>query len=456
MSQPCWTRFAVNPIQAARRDNMQSFTPRTTRRQFLGLGLGLAAQLPGCAPPGSGAGHFVDLSQVSNLAAGDGNAALEPALPASNASDPFAPLRRGLATVPRRDGRVAILQLGDSHTAGPVMVSRLRTLFQDRYGGLGPGRLAPGAAPRYYRPGLVQIEQTGPWQPASALRSSTPGPFGVTCHRLSTADEGSTIRLRSTEAQGFDRLMVDVWMQPGGGRMRIGVDGAWSPAIPTAGPGRPYRIVIDLPGRHRDAAVEVLGGGPVALLSWGVDRRGAGVMVEGHGVNGATIDMLGHLDPAILRRDLAAIPPALIILAFGTNEAADASTTEDGYAARLADKLRLVKQMSPGSGILLLGAPDSGRRGGGPGSCRGVRPLPSLAEVQSAQRRVARAERVGYWDWAQEVTRGVCQLNALSGGAAPMMQRDHVHFTADGYRLTADRLFEYLMRQVAPAATRAA
>ncbi len=430
---------------------MQSFTPRTTRRQILGLGLGLATQLPGCAPGASRPGHFLDLSQVSDLGAGDGNAALEEALPVNTTPDPFGPLRRGLSTVPRRDGRVTILQLGDSHTAGPVLVSRLRTLFQDRYGGLGPGRLAPGSAPSHYRPGLVQIEQSGPWQAASALRSSTPGPFGVACYRLSTADAGAAIRLRSTESQGFDRLMVDVWMQPGGGRMRIGVDGAWSPPIRTAGPGRPYRVVIDLPGRHQDAAVETLGDGPVGLLSWGVDRRGTGVMVEGHGVNGATIDMLGHLDPTILRRDLAAIPPALIILAFGTNEAADASTTEEGYAARLTEKLRMVKQMAPGSGILLLGAPDSGRRGGGPGSCRGVRPLPSLAEVQSAQRRVARAERVGYWDWAQEVTRGVCQLNALANGASPLMQRDHVHFTADGYRLTADRLFAYLMRQVAPA-----
>jgi len=198
----------------------------------------------------------------------------------------------------------------------------------------------------------------------------------------------------------------------------------------------------------------VMGDGPVDLLGWGVDRRGSGVLVEGHGVNGATIDMLGNLDQGILRRDLAAAPPALIILAFGTNEAADSSMTEDAYTARLTEKVRMLKRLSPGSGILLLGAPDSGRSASGPGSCRGVRPLPSLDEVQAAQRRVAQAERIGHWDWAREITGGVCRLSGLSQASPPLMQRDHVHFTADGYRLTAERLYEYIVRQATTPATR--
>lgn len=436
---------------------MQSFTAFSTRRQALGIGFGLTGAVTGCAPS-NGAPNTGQFAALARLSAQDRDAVMEAPLQVSAAAtgDPYAPLRRALADVSRRDGRATVLQIGDSHTAGAAWTGRLRSLFQDRYGAVGPGRLAPGAPHRWYRPNLVQLEQTGNWQGTSALRSSTPGPFGLACYRLSGAEPGSVIRLRSTESQGFDRLMIDLWLQPGGGEARLGVDGQWSPAFRTAGPGRAHRIVIDLPGRHQEAALEILGGGPVDLLDWGVDRRGPGVLVEGHGVSGATIDMLGNLDQRILQRDLAAAPPALIILAFGTNEAAGAGLTEDGYAAKVVDRIRMVKRLSPGSGILLVGAPDTGRPGHGPGSCQGVRPLPSLEEVQAAQRRAARAERVGYWDWAQEVTGGVCRLGALAQGSPAIMQRDHVHFTADGYRLTAERMFEHIMRQVSAPQTRSA
>ena len=216
---------------------MQSFRIFSTRRQALGLGLGLASQLAGCGPAGAARGApYVRLAELANISPADADPVLEDPLPVSVGADPFAPLRRALTGLPRRDGRASILQLGDSHTAAPFLVGRLRTLFQDRFGAVGPGRLAPGSAPRSYRPGLVQLEQSGPWQSTSALRSSNPGPFGVACYRLRAAEPGAVIRLRSTESQGFQRLMVDLWMQPGGGRMRIGVDGSWSPYFRTAGP----------------------------------------------------------------------------------------------------------------------------------------------------------------------------------------------------------------------------
>ena len=271
---------------------MQNFTAQTTRRQALGIGFGLTGALAGCAPAG-GASSYVHLAALGAMSARDPDAQMEAPLPVSAAAasaDPYAPLRQALADVPRRGGRATILQLGDSPTAGAAWGGRLRSPFQARYGAVGPGRLAPGMAHRYYRPALVQVEQAGGWQAASALRSSTPGPFGVALYRLSSAEAGSVVRLRSTEVQGFDRLMLDFWMQPGGGQARVGVDGQWSPVFRTTGAGQAHRIILELPGRHQEAALEVMGGGPVDLLDWGVDRRGAGVLVEGHGVVGATIE----------------------------------------------------------------------------------------------------------------------------------------------------------------------
>ncbi len=444
---------------------MKSIAAVRGRRDVLSqLGLGLA--LSAC-DTGSGrkaapvAGSF---RSVTELAAWRPDWSVMPAVETvpwtASPSQPLAPLAQALAQLAqgRAQQPVLVLQFGDSHTAANFFSSRLRALFQARYGAVGPGRMSPGgAAPSYTRPPQVQVEQQGQWQAASALRASTPGPFGVAGWRLRGQGAGSRLVLRSTEPDGFDRFTLDVLVQPEGGSFRLALDGETGPQLRAAGAlRRRAPIPMELPHRYREVVVELVGDGPVDLLGWGVERRGAGVLVEGHGINGATIDMLGNMDQEILGGDLAARPPALILLAYGTNEAVDPALTEDAYASVLTERVRALKRMAPRSGIMLLGAPDSARRArGGAGStaCRGWQPLPGLAAVKAAQRRVARAESLGYWDWAEVTGGDTCALDALTRSAPRLVQDDHVHLTADGYRASAERLFQHLMRPATLANT---
>lgn len=417
------------------------------------------AALTGCdsareANAGLGsATSFRSLAELSGWRGPAEAASMPPALlqNVSLAGPPLAPLQRALAGLSQgRRQPVSIIQLGDSHTASPVLVPRLRELFQARYGGLGPGRLPPGAGPRFWRTSLVQVEQQGQWTGTTALRAGTPGPFGIAAYRLRGEGAGSRIVLRSTEREGFDHFRVEVMLRPGAGSFRLLVDGEPpSPNLPTHRPEPLYRPLEYTPARrHHEVALELVGDGPVDFLGWGIERRGAGVLVEGFGINGATIDMLGHMDQEMLRMALAARGPSLIILAFGTNEAVSGSIMESEYAAQLSERVRLLKRMAPGAGILIMGAPDAGRRARG-SPCDGWAPLPGLQAVRAAQRRVARAEGAEFWDWSA-ITAGACGFHNATRSNPPLMAADHVHFTADGYRLTAERLFAHLTGGAAP------
>ncbi len=434
--------------------------PRSRRETIaqLGLGLMLAACDPGGARGGAlgGAGSFRALRDLSAWRPGWQAAAWEP-LPVVAGGGPLATFQAAMAQLAAGRSRqpVLVVQFGDSHTIGPYFVGRLREMLQERFGALGPGRLPPGQAPRYWRPPLAQVQQEGNWSASTALRSAGNGPFGMVGYRLHGEGEGSRITLRSTEQQGFDRFFMDVLVQPGGGSFRLGLDGEMSPPLRASSPVVARApLPMDLPRRYHEVTLELVGDGPVDLLGWGVERRGPGVLVEGHGINGATIDMLGNLDQRLLAEDLANRPPALIILAYGTNEAVNPDITEDAYAAQLTARVRALRQMAPHSSFLLVGAPDSARRvprraPPPPGACHGWAPLPGLAAVKAAQQRVAAAEGCAFWDWA-EVTGGICQLHALTQATPRLVQDDHIHLSADGYRASAERLFARLSGALPP------
>lgn len=387
----------------------------------------------------------------------------EGVLPVSTGGDAFAPLGAALRSIQRgdRDARALVMLIGDSHTAGPVMGEHLRSLFQSRFGAIGVGRLSPGRAQRYFNPSSVAIGQTGEWTARNALRASSPGPFGLTGYRLSGSGAGDIITLRSDELEGFDRVHLAMLAGPESGSFRLRVDGNWiGPATLKAARPEFRPVFLDVPAASREIAIELVGDGQVELLGWGFDRRGRGVLVEAFGINGATLSTLENRDPEILRRELAARPPALLILEFGTNEATDPDFDGEAYAAALTRQIQRLRQILPRSGILLMGVPDAGRpvrlppvrRGRRlvphrqPTGCAAATPLVALSRVRAVQRAVAQSQRVGFFDWSAEVTHSTCRLQALASGDNPLMRGDFVHFTPDGYRLTAEKLHAHILR----------
>ncbi|MGE0716821.1 MAG: GDSL-type esterase/lipase family protein [Alphaproteobacteria bacterium] len=376
--------------------------------------------------------------------------ALPPRRPAMG-GDALAPFYDALAqTEARRAGEpLSIVVLGDSHTAGPYFAGRLRERFQERFGSAGPGAMPPGQAQRGYRNARVEIRQTGTWTGASSLRTTTPGPFGLALHRLRSDEPGSTITATAQEPAGFEKLEASVVRFPDAGAVRVLADGCPLATIATAGGGGASRLVASLPPHTVEVALETVDG-PVELLGWRL-TRGRGAVLESHGVNGAQMSMLGNLDPEILAGELRSRDPALIIVAFGTNEAFSTDLTEQRYRASLEERLGQLRRAAPRAAVLVVGPPDSaiaarpapGRKGRRPAGCGWGEP-PNLAMVKSVQRRVAHDLGLPYWDWSR-LTKGACGVNAMARRDPPLAYRDRVHFTADGYAQAADALFRFLM-----------
>lgn len=351
---------------------------------------------------------------------------------------------------------VHILQIGDSHTAGDMITNGLRTRLQARYGHGGRGVLAAGRPYSGYITWGVTASQSQGWSVNALYGRGHDGqgpPIGLAGFTQTAWRAGERLGIATDSGEhDFDRMVVCALTRPGAGTvsLRLGEEAqTWSLAAP--GQGAACRTIeADRP--VSSASVTTLGDGPVSITSFGTFRRSGGVVVSNLGVVGAQLQHLERADDGVVRQELAAWRPDLIILAFGTNEGFSTRASTSDYEAGLRGQVaRIRRQAGRDVPIMLLGAPDAASRSSGIGAgCGSGWYTPSfLGQVRSVQRRVARELGLGFWDWEQAMG-GRCAARAWQSQG--MMRGDMVHFTPEGGDRIGAMIFADIERAPVPSA----
>lgn len=411
----------------------------TRRLRALGVAGALLA-LAQCTPPPPAS----PLPEQSRL---DGQArVLEPFFNA------LAALEDGAA-----DDPAIVIQLGDSHTAGDRFSGRIRERLQQRFGDAGRGMLPPGVPFEYYHPTGVEVTQSDGWRIAGSFDRDEGGIFGLSGFRAEADRAGATMVLTATGDAGFDRAAVDILRQPAGGTLIVRIDGGPATRIETAGTGADW-IDVPTPLASRTLTLEPAGDGPVSLLGWSTGRSRPGVVLDSHGIVGATVNVVGRWSREAAAADLAARDPDLVILAYGTNEGFNDGLGPAAYRQDFATRLDFLRRSAPGAAFLVVGPPDGNRL---PEGCAGEgqslscipeaaanscawSPPPMLDDVRAIQRQAALEQRAYFWDWSQ-VMGGVCGTHRWTKLDPPLAYGDHVHMTNAGYARSADALVDHLM-----------
>lgn len=189
--------------------------------------------------------------------------------------------------------------------------------------------------------------------------------------------------------------------------------------------------------------------GPLKIVQFGDSHTAAGdigrsmawrlaarferpVQIHPHGVVGATLNAMAQRETLY---DDGEHAPDLVIIAYGTNEGFDDLLDPPAYERLLRAQIGRVWEESPGTPVLILGAPEA-MRGDGGGRCPGDaeqrwKAPDMLSVVRDVQHRVAAEMGVAFWDWRGRMG-GDCSAHALTLGDTPLMRGDHVHFTFAG------------------------
>jgi lysophospholipase L1-like esterase len=330
-----------------------------------------------------------------------------------------------------RDYPVHLVQFGDSHTAGDRITGKLRADLQARFGNGGRGVLPAGVPYAGYAPLQVEVTATD-WvlTPMMLTPRAGYGALGV--------------GLTGTPVPGFGtspslRLSFD----PGSEVGSIGICGRTGSRLSVAADGRSQVLVVEgwegwldcgtaafAPAAREMVLTDVSGEGPNDLF---VKTGRPGVIVSNLGIVSTTLRDLAARDDDIAVVELAFWAPQLIILAYGTNEGFDDGLDPADYERLLRGQIERMRRLSPGSALMILGAPDALRSGesGGCSADGRRRPPPNLAVVRDVQRRVAAEMGVVFWDWRGRMG-GDCSADRLATMTEPLMRGDRVHFTSEG------------------------
>lgn len=327
---------------------------------------------------------------------------------------------------------VHILQYGDSHTASDDWANTMRQSFQSRFGSGGPGFALAGHPYRGYRRFDFSGGNSSGWVTDGTVGHLSDGRYGLGGVSLTASSAGETV---SAEADG-DILKLCYLQQPGGGSMEIEEDGGVIGTVSTDGDlSAGFFTYSPQPGSHR-YTVRTTSSLPVRLFGW-ISERNAGVTYETLGINGAQASMLADWDENILEAQIAERDPALILMAYGTNEALSPRWDAAEYRKALLTVVARFRKAAPAATIALIGPPDCFLR-----TRRGLVPFPHMEEVIRVEKQVARESNCAFWDWRERMGGPGSKKLWVEAG---LSQGDYVHLTTAGYQMLGNTLFSDMM-----------
>lgn len=379
----------------------------------------------------------------------------------------------------RGDGRVRVFHLGDSHVQGGMLSHRLRMNLAS----LGNDSLEDVTAGIYGQRGLFfpfrairtnglygyQSISQGRWTGSRCISSKQTVPLGLSGAAAITADSAASVYVNAREegrwnfsevhvlGEASDSTVYPIVITAKGDTIRQETDnidkhsGTWVFQLPEAD--SCCTIRFEGLGKVRKAPVPVKGKGRPApnyqpldsvhhFVLRGIIPRGErqGLTYLESGINGASLESWLRCDDSLFCQELSLLNPDLVILGLGTNDSnvLPASFDTVAFKANYRKVIDRIHRVNPESGLLFLTCPDY---------------WINTRNLKRTPNKNSRLVQESVIDLAKEFNAPVFDIYALMGGLgacnkwalAHLMQKDHIHFSKEGYFLIADLLYNAII-----------
>lgn len=340
---------------------------------------------------------------------------------------------------------VRILELGDSHITLDHLTGAMRQKWAAQFGDAGRG-LPAGVPYLYYAPQGFEASMEGTWDVASSFRASTPGPFGIQGFRMASGNPASRMTLKRVDGETIRTVTLEVAGGPDSGALLL--------TLGTAGPlkletrqAKEGLLRLQVPAADvREMTLRPYGNGPIRVLGWAVGTGRPGIRFDSYGIVGATSRVMENWTPLIMRDQIRALAPALVIYAYGTNEGFDDGLDLNAEKSRFLTFVARMKDAAPAASIVVMGAFDGARQARGTGvACNADwETPPKLIALRSMMRQLAQETGAGFWD-GEAAMGGRCSIDRWARADPPLAWPDRVHLRPEGSRAMGVAFWSALM-----------
>ena len=358
---------------------------------------------------------------------------------APSVSSPSGPMELFLDSLQFSDGQVRILYYGDSQIEYDRVTSYLRRSLRKDHGGTGPGLFLPVMPVTYTKSFYVRASSN--WRRFNYLsfkngeiKHNDLGPFMAFCRYLpdgqvssdkvkswiritpSTFSDNSESKyefLRILYRNTLENVKIDV---RSGNNLIISDTLKISSKITefTCPLSDSKNILIDFSGR---TSPDIYG---ISIESKN------GVVVDNIPQRGSAGLEFTMVDKENLRDSYALLKPDLIILHYGLNLATNIRNDYSYYTKGLSRQLKLLKEICPGTGLMVVGLTDMAYQDGDI-----IKSYPNIPKIINAQRNASAESGAVFWD-AFSAMGGKSTIIKWFGMNPPLAKKDYVHLTDQG------------------------
>jgi alginate O-acetyltransferase complex protein AlgI len=386
-------------------------------------------------------------SQIEEISAADTSETLTappPALIADTTSVPVIssppdPIHVFLDSLQFSEGQVRILYYGDSQIEYDRVTSYLRRSLRKDHGGTGPGLFLPVMPVTYTK--SFYVRSSSNWRKFNYLsfkngeiKHNNLGPFMAFCRYLpdgqvssekvkswiritpstfSDISESKYENLRIIYRNTLDNVKIDV---------RSGNNAVISDTLKISN--KITEFTCPLYG-SKNILIDFSGKTSPDIYGISIESKN-GVVVDNIPQRGSAGLEFTMVDQENLRDSYALLKPDLIVLHYGLNLATNIRSDYSYYEKGLSRQLKLLKEICPGTGLMVVGLTDMAYQDGDV-----IKSYPNIPKIINAQRNASLNSEAIFWD-AYTAMGGRSTIIKWFGMNPPLAKKDYVHLTDQG------------------------
>lgn len=294
----------------------------------------------------------------------------------------------------KRDRPIRIAVIGDSFVEGDIFSADIRELLQRRYAGSGPGFVPTSSPVAQYR-GTVKHTFNG-WNSHSILKAKS-APQSIkdrffVSGLVATPQEGAKVRYEGVKFKNFLNSWTNtrlLFINEQKSQLNITINDSVTRVFnPESSPNLQH---INIEGEIHSIALKVTN--PEGFISYGaVLDSESGVSVDNYALRGNSGLSLISANTTICRQFNEILDYDLVVLQYGLNVMSASVTNYNNYAMQMSRVVDHIKNCFPNSAIMVLGVSDRSIQKEG-----AFETMPTLQNLLSAQRGIARKSEVAFW-----------------------------------------------------------